>query len=349
MGAEMGREADAVARQLLAELSAEPYRHDFYHALRRIECAFSDKPRWGQSQKRAEEPVRLGQEPSLSFAPSSLASFTLGTDRRPPQLTQFIIGLLGPNGPLPLHLTEYARERQRHAGDRAFIQFLNLLQQRFIALFYRAWAQAKPHVNRDRPSDDRFAAFIGSFVGLGRPVFHDRDAVPDLAKLFHATSLVRQVRNADGLRSILQHYFQVPVSVVEFVGRWMALGAQERTRLSERSAVLGQGAVLGGNVWDRQHKFRLELGPLTLQQYHAFLPGGGQEAALVAWVRTFACFELDWDARLTLRRNEVPTLVLGRAGRLGWTTWLGYRQDEDARDLCLDAEAFEIRAGVRAA
>jgi predicted component of type VI protein secretion system len=42
-------------------------------------------------------------------------------------------------------------------------------------------------------------------------------------------------------------------------------------------------------------------------------------------------------------------MVLGRGGRLGWTTWLGQRpHDTDADDLCLDAEAF-VRAGVRAA
>jgi type VI secretion system protein ImpH len=345
----MGRETDAVAQALFAELAAEPYRYDFYDALRRLECAFPDRPRWAQARGPEEEPVRLGQDASMAFAPASLASFTESTDREPPRLLVHLFGLLGPNGPLPLHLTEYARDRQRHHNDRTLVRFLDVLQHRFIALFYRAWAQAQPHVNRDRPADDRFALFTGSLVGLGRPVFTNRDAVPDLAKLFHASTLVRQVRNADGLGAVLQHYFQVPVRVVEFVGHWMTLGVQERTRLSRPGAELGGGAVLGGSVWDRQSKFRLELGPLTLRQYEAFLPGGAQVKSLVAWVRTYACFELEWDARLSLKKSEVPALTLGRAGRLGWTSWLGKRADADANDLCLDAEAFEARAGVRAA
>ena len=62
-----------------------------------------------------------------------------------------LFGLLGPNGPLPLHLTEYARERLRHAGDPTLSRFLDIFHHRFLALFYRAWAQAQPHVNRDRP------------------------------------------------------------------------------------------------------------------------------------------------------------------------------------------------------
>jgi type VI secretion system protein ImpH len=105
--------------------------------------------------------------------------------------------------------------------------------------------------------------------------------------------------------------------------------------------VLGRGAVLGGRVWDRQHKFRIRLGPLTLARYEAFLPGGSMLRQLVDWVRLYVNFELAWDVRLVLDRREVPALVLGRGARLGWTTWVGRRPaDSDADDLCLNAEAF---------
>ncbi len=80
----------------------------------------------------------------------------------------------------------------------------------------------------------------------------------------------------------------------EFVGHWMALGPRERTRLGQEGARLGLGAVLGGSVWDRQHKFRVGLGPLTLAQYE-IVPAGRDagSAPLVAWVSTYLCFELD--------------------------------------------------------
>ena len=103
-------------------------------------------------------------------------------------------------------------------------------------------------------------------------------------------------------------------------------------------------------MWDRQHKFRIRLGPLTLEQYESFLPGGAPLRKLVDWVRMYLCFELDWDVRLLLKQNEVPPLTLGGGQRLGWTTWLGRRRtDTRADDLCLDAEAFVDRDGVRAA
>jgi type VI secretion system protein ImpH len=346
MGSAVGRQADALA--FFAELAAAPYRHDFYQTLRRLECLHDDKPRWGRALRPVDEPVRLGQEPDLSFAPAPLASFD-ASDGRTPRLQVRLFGLFGPNGPLPIHLTEYARERLQHAGDPTLSRFLDVFHHRFLALFYRAWAQAQPAVNRDRPADDHFTAYVGAFLGVSPAAFRDRDTLPDLAKFFHVGALIRQVRNPEGLVHILQHFFRVPARIEEFVGHWMALGSGERSRLSAEGAGLGTGAVLGGRVWDRQHKFRIHLGPLTLDQYERFLPGGTAIKKLVDWVRMYLCYELDWDVRLLLKPGEVPSLMLGGGQRLGWTTWLGRRRlKTDADDLCLDPEAFVVN-GVRAA
>ena len=367
----MGREADALA--FFAALAEAPYRYDFYQTLRRLECLYDGKPRWGQALRPVDEPVRLGQDPDLSFAPAPLASFE--TDGgRPPRLQVRLFGLFGPNGPLPLHVTEYARERLRLAGDPTLSRFLDIFHHRFLALFYRAWAQAQPHVSRDRPKADRFTVYVGAFIGMASLASRKRDALPDLAKFFHVGALIRQVRNTEGLAHILQHFFRVPVQIEEFVGHWLLLGTGERTFLSPEGAALGSGAVLGRRVWDRQHKFRIRLGPLTLDQYESFLPalpklrsseggpaspkprggeggpGGVSLRKLVDWVRMYLCFELDWDVRLLLKQNEVPSLTLGGGQRLGWTSWLDRRRtDSCADDLCLDAEAFVDRDGVRAA
>jgi type VI secretion system protein ImpH len=356
MGAKLGHETDAL--NFLADLAREPYRYDFYQTLRRLECLYRDKPRWGASLRPVDEPLRLGQDPDVAFAPAPLASFEFGKDGAPSRLQVRLFGLLGPNGPMPIHITEYARHRLRHAGDPTLSRFLDLFHHRFIALFYRAWAQAQPHVNRDRPENDRFQIYIGSFMGIAPQSLRQRDAVPDLARLFHAGTLVRHVRNADGLASIIRQFFRVPAGIEEFVGHWLKLAPSERTSLRRDGAALGGGAVVGSRVWDHQSKFRIHLGPLTLAQYEAFLPSTARNRPgadrsgtllrkLVDWVRFYLCFELDWDVRLTLKREEVPELKLGIAGQLGWTAWLGTRTaPTDAADLCLDGEAFVTEAGV---
>jgi type VI secretion system protein ImpH len=346
MGNAGGRTTDALT--FFAELAAAPYRYDFYQTLRRLECLYDEKPRWGRALRPIDEPVRLGQDPDLSFAPSPLASFETRGDRAP-RLQVRLFGLFGPNGPLPLHLTEYAHERLTHAGDPTFSRFLDIFHHRFLALFYRAWAQAQPSVNHDRPRDDRFTVYVGSFAGIAPPSFRNRDAVPDLAKLFHVGALIRQVRNAEGLEQILAHFFRVPARIEQFVGHWLRLETRERTRLEADGAPLGAGAVLGGRVWDRQHKFRIHLGPLTLEQYESFLPGGAPLRKLVDWVRMYLCYELDWDVRMLLTQSEVPKLSLGGSTRLGWTTWLGRRRKATpADDLHLDPKQSSP-TGARAA
>jgi type VI secretion system protein ImpH len=349
MDANLGHETDAL--NFLSAVSREPYRYDFYQTLRRLECLYPTRPRWGTALRPIDEPVRLGQEPELAFAPAPLASLDLGPEGAPPRLHVRLFGLLGPNGPMPIHITEYVRHRLRHANDPTLSRFLDLLHHRFIALFYRAWAQAQPHVNRDRAGQDRYKVYVGAFVGVAPSALRERDSVLDVAKLFHAGTLVRQVRNAEGLAAILRQFFGVPARVEEFVGHWMRLAKPDYTRLGRRGAGLGEGAVAGARVWDHQSKFRVHLGPLTLAQYESFLPvktAGPEEKdasrshlrKLVDWVRFYLCFELDWDVRLHLRREEVPALTLGRAGRLGWTTWLGRRRSTtDAGDLVLVAEA----------
>ena len=330
-------------------LEEKPFDHDFLQALRRIECLFPRMPRIGRAMRPADEPIRLGQEPSVSFAPAALSAFRPGQEGRAPRLEQRFFGLLGPNGPLPLHLTDYCRERILHAGDYTFARFLDTFNHRFLELFYRAWAQAQPTVNLDRPRDDRFGAYVGSVIGIGSPRLAQRDAVGDYAKLYFSGLLARHVRNSDGLQAWTAGFFRVPVRVEQFVGHRMRLPAEDRTRIGidTDGSRLGVGAVLGGAVWDRQHKFRIELGPLTLEQYEGFLPGGTAIAKLVALVRQYVSFELEWDARLELLRQEVPEIRLGRFGRLGWTTWLGtWRAPRDAADLTLEVERVLARLGA---
>ena len=129
----------------------------------------------------------------------------------------------------------------------------------------------------------------------------------------------------------------------ELVGEWLELREESRLHLGTRrdSGCLGEGTVLGARVWERQHKFRIVLGPVGLDDYLRVLPGGTSLGILAALVRNYTGEQFSWDLRLVLRRAEVPRLELGRAGRLGWTTWLHAREPtRDADDLVLRAQQY---------
>ena len=178
--------------------------------------------------------------------------------------------------------------------------------------------------------------------GLGTVALRNRDAMPHLTKLHFAGLLANQTRHAEGLAAILSAFFAMPVRIESFVGAWLTLEQRDHTRLGARddTARLGGGALLGGRVWSRQHKFRLVFGPLSLVEYERLLPGGPSFHKLVPIVRNYAGDALAWDVRFVLKRREVPDTRLGRYGRLGWTTWLKPRRSlRHADDLVLEAGA----------
>ncbi|WP_418316661.1 type VI secretion system baseplate subunit TssG [Piscinibacter sakaiensis] len=323
---------------LFRAIAEEPTAYGFFHATRLIECHFSDLPRIGTSRRLRDDPVRFSQEATLAFALSTVASLKF-SDESPPRLSVCFTGLTGPNGPLPLHLTEFARDRLRNHGDRTILRFIDTFHHRIFGMFYRAWADAQPTVSLDRPDQDPFGDRLACLAGYGGPTMQERDAAPDFAKRAHTGLLANSVRNADGLARIIGNFFRVAARVEQWQPHWMVLPADSLTRLGGPAAQLGVTSVAGGKVWDCQSRFRIVLGPLGLEQFKRFLPGQDSLQRLKAWVRNYSGDELSCELQLLLRRPEVPAVVLGKAGQLGWTSWVGERpaaaHADDADELVL--------------
>ncbi|HEY4352184.1 MAG TPA: type VI secretion system baseplate subunit TssG [Paraburkholderia sp.] len=319
-------------------LRERPHDFEFFEAMRRLECAYPAQPRFSHSTRAADDPVRLGHRATLDFPPRSIERFEPGSADRPPRLYGLFLGLFGPNGPLPLHLTEYAVERQRNARDPTLVAFADIFHHRMLSLFYRAWADSQPTVQLDRPEEDRFRTYIGALIGMATPHLEERDALPDQYKRFFAGRLVPQARNAEGLQRLLEHFFGIPVRVLEFVAEWMRIPPDAHLRLGVAMAGIGRTAVIGAHVRGAQQRFRLRIGPLDQHEYNRFLPGGEALQQLDAAVKTYVGDEKGWDVQLVLKKDEVPLIHLGRAGRMGLNTWLGrYAKDRDADDAVLNA------------
>lgn len=325
---------------LLDALARSPGQFDFFQALRRLEAldrGGRKPPRLGTAWRPADEPIRLGQEPDLTFAVSPLAHLRAGEGDTPPRLTVNFFGLLGPNGPLPLHMTEYARDRLRNADDPTMARFLDLFHHRMLLFFYRAWAAGQPTVSRDRPAEDRFEQYVGALPGVALQAVRDKDAFPHTARLFYAGLLSSHSRNAEGLAAIVGDFFAMPARVDEFVGGWIALPPEQRWRLGGRQELgrLGLSTIAGARAWTSQQKFQIVLGPLSRAQFQRMLPGGASLPKLVALVRQYVGEELAWDLRLTLEERIEEPLKLGTS-RLGWTAWLGRAAAGRREDLVLD-------------
>lgn len=320
------RRADAIA-QLFDLVSRAPGQFDFLQVMRRLEgltCDRPEKPLFGTALRPADEPIRLGQEASLEFPPNPLSGVEPGRNGVPPRLAVTFFGLLGPNGALPLHLTEYVRDRVRNASDPTMNRFLDVFHHRMLMFFYRAWASAEPTASHDRPETNRFLKYVGSLVGIGLPSLRGRDQVPDHARLFYAGRFSVHARNAEGLAAVIGDFFQMPTRIEEFVGDWLDLPVEHQWHLGQPGGLglLGMSTTLGSHAWSRQQKFRVVMGPLERVQFQRLLPGGPSLGRLADLVRTYAGDELRWDLRLFLEERVDEPWKFGQS-RLGWTSWLG--------------------------
>jgi len=324
--------------ELLTSLQQEPYKYGFYAALRQLECWYKGKPRIGYSVKPADDAVRFGQMPSLQFAPSTLVSFD-AKGGRVAKLKVYFFGVFGPNGPLPLHLTEFARSRIRNFKDDTFAEFVDIFHHRLLSLFYRVWADKEPTVQFDRADKDRFAFYVGSLLGIGESSLQKRDAIPDYTKLHFAAHLGCHTRHASGLQAILSDFLQMPVQIEEFIGEWLNIPEDSYCFLDDDRSTgqLGVSAVIGTKTWQCQHKFRLIVGSLDLPEYESLLPIGDKLESLHSLVNNYIGFEYNWDVNLVLKQEQVPTAKLGEYGRLGWTSWLKTgKREVDVNDLYLN-------------
>ena len=318
-----------------ADLEQEPWRFDFYAVLRRLERSFPDRPRIGDSASRRDEYVALGEDPYLDFPASNLSKAERDSRGRLRVLAKFL-GLLGPQGALPLATTEeaYAWLLTR---DDAFPRFLDILNHRFLQLFFRAWADARPIAQHDRPNADRFEAYVGSMVGIGSPPYRGLDSIADIRKLAYAGLMGPQAKSASRLKNLISGLFNVETEVEEFVGSWLAFEQGERTRLGFCYNVLGVDALVGGSVFSVQDKIRVRIFARDLAQYQRFLPTGDLSEPLADSVFLYIGDQVDWDVELVLPASAVKPLELSRFGQLGWTSWVAPNWTHETRAMRSDA------------
>jgi type VI secretion system protein ImpH len=346
----MRRPDPSVAERLFDE----PYLFDFFQAVRLLERLRPGRFPVGHDGPPRDEVVRFIAHVALKFPPSAVHSLDevetppghRDQGGGPPRMATPFMGLVGAAGVLP---TVYTEALMGASGRRntAARDFLDLFHHRLVSLFYRAWEKYNVPAlwergqrwGNGRVGDDAFSRRLFDLIGLGLEPLRDRLAVPDGALLYYAGFFAQQHRPACVLEALLRDYFGRPAAVVTFQGQWLRLPDDQQSRMGRTGAYnrLGIDTVVGGTVWDDQCKFRVRLGPLGLDDFRLFLPGGRLSAELMDLVRFFAPGELDFDVQLVLKAAEVPGCKLSRdsgaAAQLGRLSWLKRREfTRDAED-----------------
>ena len=106
---------------------------------------------------------------------------------------------------------------------------------------------------------------------------------------------------------------------------------EQLSMLGMRNVALGATALAGERVWQRDMRARLVIGPLSKEDYEAFLPGAERAVALERMLTLLGCVTLEYEVRLVLRRADVGASQLGAGSRLGWDAFLCTHEAESDR------------------
>lgn len=317
------------------EINKEPWRFDFFSVLRRLERSHADRPRIGDSAARREEYVVLGQDPYMDFPASNLTRFERSPEGRFRVFVKFL-GLLGPQGALPLATTEEAHSWNLTRDD-AFPRFLDLLNHRFLQLFFRAWSDSRPIAQHDRPDADRFIIYVGAMIGIGSTPYRSLDSVPDEAKMAFAGLAGPQAKSASRLTSLVSGLFGVEAEIDEFVGSRLVFEDSERTRIGQNNSALGTDMLVGASVFSVQDKFRIRIFVKSMAEYVTYLPTGGRCEPLADLVFFYIGDQLEWEVVLAIPAGAVEPVRLSKFGQLGWTSWMAPNWSETDRAYRCDA------------
>lgn len=289
-----------------------------FAVLRLAEATEHAKPRLGRARRPALSIVDLAQVPHLGFAPRSLENVEQRYGR--PQLRGYWLGLTGPMGPLPTHLTEFAIYERRYAKKRPFGDWLDVLAGRMLHLFYRAWAESQPASQADRSADDQFAKFLASLSGAtegagAKSAFFARARV-------HYASLFAGRRSAVALQDSLGHLLGQSVVVEEFLPKWRELEPEDQSRLGGAYCVLGSDALIGRRVYSAADAFRVRVRAKSYRDYLSLMPGGDRFSVASEALDAFAPSHLEWSLWVELEEAETAPAQLDGRSRLGWHAWM---------------------------
>ncbi|MBF0130097.1 MAG: type VI secretion system baseplate subunit TssG [Alphaproteobacteria bacterium] len=280
-------------RSVIETLFAEPDRFDLLQAVRLLERAMPGCEPVGEGTTPAGEAVRFEVQVSVDAVPGDISALEPppGGEAMPGAPAVMSLSFPADLGPALLSFPHVKALRDPEGGRGLTGLFLH----RLASLAVRSR-------DRHRPFDGVFASHLRALAVLS----------------------ASRPRSMTGLETLLRLSLGVPVRGRQFVGRWLDIAEEERTRLGIANSRLGEDAVLGVRAWSQDDGFELIVGPLDRETYAALLPGQPAREALAALTRSHAGGDAVFSIRLQAEEGAFPGLRLSAQGdaRLGWTTRL---------------------------
>ena len=292
---------------LEGELLARGHEFSFFQAMRLLQRLSADS----RGEDNGTPSVRVRSELSLDFPAADVAKIEREDDGY--RITARFLGLYGPSSPLPTFYTEELIDEAREDSS-ASRDFLDVLSQQIYALTFSCWSKHRTFLKVAEKGDPSDLERLHCLVGL-----------TNYPLIRYAGLFGHRPRSGWGLETLLRDALgEIPITVVSCLQRTVPVPLDQRLRLGVPGSSLGINSVVGSENADRMGKFRLQIGPLSLDRFTALLPGAPDYQRLTELTDSYQADPLVWDIELILGAGEGRTACLGSplSSRLGWNSWI---------------------------
>lgn len=316
---------------VIKQLFTHPYEFSFLQAVRLFQKLSPNGADIGTTITPDEDPISFSSRYTYSLPSSDI--YRVHVVDKKPQIVVNFWNIAGPHGALPSPLSEKVDDRMRE-GDFALKEFLDIFNHRLLSIYYCV-AQKYSFVLSPKTSIQTTAGQMMCAVA-GVDPYKDAYATASTAALAQYAGIMWQrPRSAAGLEQILSDYFQIQISIEQFVGSWVDINRRQRTFIGTRRGrnhKLGRTTFLGKRFWQSTHHFVVNVGPLTSDQFYLFVPTGAAYNELCDMIKFYAPLELTFQLKVSLKDGE-NLVALGFdnpsvENRLGWTAVLSNTPQE---------------------
>jgi len=309
---------------LKSELLEKPHQFSFFQVIRLLRLLDEASEPHPSKKSTEEDSVRIRPELSLTFPPADVAKIEV-VDRGKSfyLITATLLGLYGSSSPLP---TFYTEDLLDEASEDLSVtrDFIDIFNHRLYLLLFRCWVKYRLFLQVIEENDPGVLEKLFCLIGQGEKEL--RKDLPESYSLIRYAGLFTQFpKSASGLRTLLQDALGgIPLEVIPCLKRIVKIPPDQRLLIGMSGSKLGEDSFLGEEMDDRMGKFRLRIGPLKSEPFHALLPGSPDHQRLNFLTRFYLLDVFEYDVELILAEKEAETVSLGGSqwSRLGLDTWV---------------------------
>ncbi len=305
---------------------------DFFEVVRNFEKANGIAPGIGYI-KSSRCNIRFSQKPTLSgVLPTVTSIVDDGNGNSVIEVTS--PGLTGTDGPMPLEFTSRVQQLSNNHYNYALQRFIDIINNSFISLYYRAYAQKDLAIGFDKKDNNLPRSVFRAFSGA--PDKRD-PLLPKFAAEAMMPFVISKNSSVEGLRSILRDFFGFDIRIVSNIFERYLIPEHLHCRLGHReTCTLGVSSQIGKHFYSHTKKFVLKMGPMDFKECYAMLPGTKNYQYLTEIINLYLQKPLDYDLIFILRKNSLKGIYLNGKYTLGLNCYFKYTNDKGTCQIVIN-------------